>query len=285
MTISRKTFLRGSLATAVALAFTPSAIFAQERKKFVFATEGAFPPFNLTRPNGTLDGFEIELLAEVAKRANFDYELIAQGWDGMIQGVIDGKYDGVLDSVSITAKRLEVVDFALPYTTGGSTFVVMNDSGITLPLGGTQIDLDDADATAAAIEQVAEVLAGKTVGVHMATIQSDFIEQYLVPKGVQIRTYPTGPEVYQDLKNGRIDAGIASITNVAAFLEKNVDVASSNGPAWIGGVFGRGAAAVMKKGNTELIDLFNGALKSMSDDGSLAELSQKWFGMNITPAL
>lgn len=285
MTLSRKTFLRGGAAAVAALALAPSAIFAQERKKFVFATEGAFPPFNLTRPNGDLDGFEVELLAELAKRGNFDYELIAQGWDGMIQGVIDGKYDGVFDSVSITAKRLEVVDFALPYTTGGSTFVVMNDSGITLPLGGTQVDLDDTEATAAAVEKIAEVLAGKTVGVHMATIQSDFIEQYLVPKGVEIRTYPTGPEVYQDLKNGRIDAGIAAITNVAAFLEKNADVASSNGPTWIGGVFGRGAATVVKKGNTELTDLLNGGLKSMSDDGSLAALSQKWFGMNITPAL
>lgn len=285
MTLSRKTFLRGGAAAVAALALAPSAIFAQERKKFVFATEGAFPPFNLTRPNGDLDGFEVELLAELAKRGNFDYELIAQGWDGMIQGVIDGKYDGVFDSVSITAKRLEVVDFALPYTTGGSTFVVMNDSGIALPLGGTQVDLDDTEATAAAVEKIAEVLAGKTVGVHMATIQSDFIEQYLVPKGVEIRTYPTGPEVYQDLKNGRIDAGIAAITNVAAFLEKNADVASSNGPTWIGGVFGRGAATVVKKGNTELADLLNGGLKSMSDDGSLAALSQKWFGMNITPAL
>lgn len=285
MTITRKTFLRAGFAAAAVAALLPQSMIAQERKKFVFATEGAFPPFNLTRQDGSLDGFEVELLAEMAKRSNFDYELIAQGWDGMIQGVIDGKYDAVLDSVSITDKRLEVVDFSLPYTTGGSTFFVLKESGTALPLAGSEVDLDDAEAIKAAIAQVVEVLAGKTVGVHMATIQSDFIEQYLVPHGIKIRTYPTGPDVYQDLKNGRIDAGIAATTNVAAFLEKNADVAAVSGPIWKGGVFGRGAAVVIKKDNAELAGLLDSALKSMSADGSLAELSKKWFGMNVTPAL
>lgn len=283
MTITRSTFLRSGLAAAATLA-TGLPSFAQA-KKYVFATEGAFPPFNMTKPDGTLYGFEMDMLAEVAKRAGFEYELISQAWDGMIQGLIDGKYDAVVDSVTITDKRLEVVDFSLPYTTGGSTFAVMVDSGLELPGGGALVDLDDEAATEAAIAEIAALLEGKTVGVHVSTIQSDFLDKYLAPRGVTIRTYPNGPDVYQDLSNGRLDAAMASSTNIAAFLEKNAETAKTTGPAFSGGVMGNGAAFVVQKGNTELADLISTAMKSMSDDGTLEAMSQQWFGMNVTPKL
>ncbi|WP_062228221.1 transporter substrate-binding domain-containing protein [Aureimonas frigidaquae] len=282
MTITRSTFLRGSLALGATLALRPA--FAQDRK-LVFATEGAFPPFNMTRPDGTLYGFELDMLAEIAKRAGFQYEVIAQAWDGMIQGLVDGKYDAVIDSVTITQKRLEVVDFSLPYTTGGSTFVVMKESGIELPGVGTVVNLDEPEATEAAVAAIAEVLEGKTVGVHVSTIQSDFLNQYLAPRGVTIRTYPNGPDVYQDLSNGRLDAGMASVTNISAFLQKNTDTATTTGPAFKGGVMGSGAAIVVQKGNTELADRLSAALKSMSEDGTLEKLSNQWFGLNVTPKL
>lgn len=282
MTITRSTFLRAGLAAAATLAAGP--LRAQDRK-LVFATEGAFPPFNMTRPDGTLYGFEMDLLAEIARRAGFEYDLIAQAWDGMIQGLIDGKYDGVIDSVSITDKRLEVVDFSLPYTTGGSTFVVMTESGLDLPLTGGQVDLDDEAATESAVAELAAALAGKTVGVHVSTIQSDFLDKYLAPRGVTVRTYPNGPDVYQDLMNGRLDAGIAAVTNVSAFLEKNVETAQATGPTFIGGVMGRGAAIAVRKGEQELADRLNAALKAMSDDGTLEALSNQWFGMVVTPRL
>lgn len=282
MTITRSTFLRGSLALGATLALRPA--FAQDRK-LVFATEGAFPPFNMTRPDGTLYGFELDMLAEIAKRAGFQYEVIAQAWDGMIQGLVDGKYDAVIDSVTITQKRLEVVDFSLPYTTGGSTFVVMKESGIELPGVGTVVNLDEPEATEAAVAAIAEVLEGKTVGVHVSTIQSDFLNQYLAPRGVTIRTYPNGPDVYQDLSNGRLDAGMASVTNISAFLQKNTDTATTTGPAFKGGVMGSGAAIVVQKGNTELADKLSAALKSMSEDGTLEKLSNQWFGLNVTPKL
>ncbi|MBD9529780.1 MULTISPECIES: transporter substrate-binding domain-containing protein [Paracoccus] len=283
MNITRSTFLRAGLAAAATLA-TGAPLLAQG-KKLVFATEGAFPPFNMTKPDGTLYGFEMDMLAEIAKRAGFEYELIAQAWDGMIQGLIDGKYDAVIDSVTITAKRLEVVDFSLPYTTGGSTFAVMKESGIALPGTGTSINLDDAAATDAAIAQIAAVLEGKTVGVHVSTIQADFLDKYLAPRGITIRTYPNGPDVYQDLSNGRLDAAMASATNIAAFLEKNAETATATGPAFSGGVMGKGAAIVVQKGKGELADKLSAALQSMSDDGTLAALSNQWFGINVTPKL
>lgn len=282
MNITRSTFLRTSLAAAAALAAGP--VLAQS-KKLVFATEGAYPPFNMTRPDGTLDGFELEMLAEIAKRAGFDYEPISQAWDGMIQGLVDGKYDAVIDAVTITEKRLAVVDFSLPYTTGGSTFAVMKEAGIELPESGVPVDLDDAATTDAAIAALVAALEGKTVGVQVSTIQSDFLDKYLVPKGITVRTYQNGPDVYQDLMNGRLDVAMAAVTNIAAFLQKNAETAMTTGPNFKGGIMGAGAAIAVQKGNQELADKLSAALKSMSDDGTLETMSQKWFGLNVTPKL
>lgn len=252
-------------------------------RTIVIATEGSFPPSNMTRPNGELYGFEIDLVNEIADRQDLEVEMISQAWDGMIQGLIDGKYDAVIDGVSITPVRQEVVDFTLPYSLGGSTFVVMNAAGIDLPMDGATADLDEPDSINAAIDAVAGVLDGKTVGVQQATIQSAFLEEYLEGKGVDVRTYPNGPDVYQDLSVGRIDAGIASLTNVAAFLEDNADSASATGPTFIGGLMGNGSGIVVQKGDTELLEAFNAGLQSVVADGTLAELSTKWFGLVVTP--
>jgi len=285
MKITRKTLLRWGIAATVTLLATSQAAFAQSRHSYVFATEGAFPPYNMTSPSGELTGFEIDMINEIAKRAGFDVKVISQAWDGMIQGLADGKYDGVIDSVTITAKRQEVVDFSLPYTTGGSTFVVSKDSGIELPGTGSFVDLSDKATAEPAIAAIVKALSGKTVGVQVATIQNSFLTDYLASKGVTVRTYQNGPDVYKDLTSGRLDAGMAAVTNVTAFLQKNSDTAIATGPSFKGGVMGSGAAIAVHKGNTELKQMLDKALKSMSDDGTLTAMSKKWFGLVITPTL
>ena len=283
MNLTRSTFLRSGLAGAALLA-APGILRAQP-KVIRFATEAAFPPFNQSTPSGQIVGFEPDLVAALSERAGFEYELIAQAWDGMIQGLIDGKYDAVVDAVTITPKRLEVIDFSLPYTTGGSTFLTMNEAGLTLESNGTQVDLEDTAATEAAVAGIADALDGKVVAVQVATIQSDFLETYIAPLGATIRTYQSGQDAFQDLTNGRADLMMSSVTNLTAFLKKNPESISMNGPIFTGGIMGRGAAIAVRKGDTERQALFDTALKAMSDDGSLAEMSAKWFGINVSPKL
>jgi octopine/nopaline transport system substrate-binding protein len=285
MKFTRKTLLTFSVAAAALVLAGAQTTFAQDKKTYVFATEGAYPPFNMTSPSGELQGFEIELIAEIAKRSGFEAKVISQAWDGMIQGLVDGKYNGAIDAVTITDKRKEVVNFSLPYTTGGSNFIVLKDSGIELPGNGSNVDLADKAAADAAVADIAKALSGKTVGVQVSTIQSTFLTQYLADKGVTIRTYQNGPDVYQDLTNGRIDAAMAATTNIAAFLKKNADKAATTGPSFKGGVMGNGAAVAVQKNDTELKPLLDAALKSMSEDGTLSAMSKKWFGLDVTPKL
>ena len=283
MNITRSTFLRAGLAATATLASGLPAL--AQGKKFVFAPEGGYPPFNMTTPEGTLYGFEIDMLAEIAKRADFEYEVISQAWDGMIQGLLDSKYDAVIDAVTITEKRQEVMLFTLPYSPDGSAFAVLAESGIEIPGSGTLVNLDDAAASAPAVEAIVAALAGKTVGVQVSTTQSDFLDKYLAPRGITIRSYQAGADVFQDLMNGRLDAGLSATTNIAPFLEKSSGAAVMTGPTLAGDVMGQGVAIVLRKEETEMAERINAALKSMSDDGTLGKMAEQWFGIDIATKL
>jgi octopine/nopaline transport system substrate-binding protein len=281
--ISRRTVLKGGLLAGWSAIALRNPVLAQSPRKLRFATEGAFPPYNQTAPNGAIIGFEPDMVKAIAERAGFTYELIPQAWDGVIQGLIDGKFDAIVDGVSITQKRLEVVSFSLPYIAAGSSFATMNANKLTLPGAGETVNLDDAAATEKTVADLASALKGKIVAVQVATIQLEFLNRYLADKGVTIRTYQATAETYQDLQNGRVDAVMASVSNLATFVQKNSGIATISGPRLIGGVIGQGSAIVLRKNDAELQELFNKALRSLAQDGTLQDLSKKWFGLDLVP--
>ena len=67
--------------------------------------EGAYEPWNLTKPDGTIDGFEPELAKDICARAKIECKFIAQDWDGMMAGLAAGKFDIIMDALSITPDR------------------------------------------------------------------------------------------------------------------------------------------------------------------------------------
>ena len=139
--------LLGAAAAVALSAALASPVEAKEWKKVVIATEGAYAPYNLVRPDGKLDGYEIELAANLCKRVNLECTFIATEWNGVIPGLIAGKYDAIMDGMSITPKRLEVIDFSLPYTQSPTTFAVMKDGPLAnLPDTGKRVSLDDQAA-------------------------------------------------------------------------------------------------------------------------------------------
>jgi octopine/nopaline transport system substrate-binding protein len=209
-------------------------------------------------------------------------ELMAQAWDGMMTGLTDGKYDAVMDAITITAKRLEIVDFSNPYTTITSGFVVLKDSGLAkLPGTGQRVMLDDESATKAAIAALSPLVKGKTVGVQTASIQDDFLKAYF--KGVvDIRGYSNNPDTFLDLTGERVDAVFGAWTNNAAFIKQSNGAAVAPGYTFGGGVLGQGQAVALRKGDPDLKAMFNKALAEVKADGTLKQLSMKWFSADIT---
>ncbi len=248
-----------------------------------FATEAAYPPFNQSTPNGKIVGYEPDMVAEIAKRAGFKYEIVAQKWSGMIPGLVDGKYDAVIDAVTVTPKREEVVDFSRQYTVSVSGFVTLKGSAVdTLPGNGEVVLADDEAAMTKSIDALKAKFKGKTIAVQVATIQADFLNKYLADVAT-IRTYQAGPETFADLLNGRVDAVMASRTNLNAYVKKHADTVNSTGYGFSGGVLGQGSAIAIQKNNSELKAALDSALNSMIKDGTLKQLSEKWFGENVAP--
>ncbi len=275
---------RLSTLSAGMLLLASALVQAKDFGTLKFATEAAYPPFNQSTPSGKIVGYEPDMVAELAKRAGFKYEIVAQKWSGMIPGLVDGKYDAVIDAVTVTPKRQEVVDFTHQYTVSVSGFVTMKGSAVdTLPGNGEVVKADDAAAMTKAIDALKEKFKGKTIAVQVATIQADFLNKYLADVAT-IRTYQSGPETFADLLNGRVDAVMASRTNLNAYVEKHLDSVNSTGYGFVGGVLGQGSAIAIRKNNPELKAALDTALVSMIKDGTLKQLSQKWFGENVAPA-
>jgi octopine/nopaline transport system substrate-binding protein len=281
MILTRKRFLTGAIA-ALGLLVLPQ-LQARDLSSLTFATEGAFPPYNQTTPSGEIVGFEPDMIKEIAKRAGFNYKIVAQSWGGMIPGLLDGKYDAIVDAVSITPKRQETINFTSPYINGGSGFVTTKDSSIpSLPGTGTRISLTDDAASKPAIDSIAKLVKGKTIGVQVATIQADFLKKYFGDIAT-IRTYPGGKDTFFDLDAGRVDMVMAAVPNLMAYVKRSNGNGALTGYTFQNGVLGSGSAIGMRKDDTELQAKLNTAIDSMVKDGTMKALIVKWFGMDLSP--
>ncbi|WP_067707812.1 MULTISPECIES: transporter substrate-binding domain-containing protein [unclassified Erwinia] len=281
MNPTRKRFLSGAIAALGLLILPP--LQAKDPSSITFATEGGFPPYNQTTPSGEIVGFEPDMIKEIAKRAGFDYKIVPQNWSGMIAGLLDKKYDAIFDAISITPKRQETINFTHPYINGGSGFVTTKDGSVTsLPGSGVKVSLSDAAATQPAIDSLAKVLKGKTVGVQVATIQADFLKKYFGDIAT-IRTYPNGKDTFFDLDAGRVDMVMAAVPNLTAYVKRSGGNGLLTGYTFQNGILGEGSAIGLRKEDTALQAKMNAAIDSMVKDGTMKALIIKWFGIDLAP--
>ena len=271
---------------AAALAFVGvgATADAKEWKKVKIATEGAYAPWNFTDSSGKLVGFEIDLANDLCKRMKVECEIVAQDWDGIIPGLNAGKYDAIIAGMSITAKRMEVINFSAPYANTPGALVVLKSSPLAkIPVDKNySLDKNKAEAEKA-IEALKVALKGKALGAQVSTTHANFVETYF--KGVaDVRTYKTTEQHDLDISAGRIDGAYASIGYWKPLLEKpeGKDFVMV-GPTFTGGVFGAGVGAGLRKADDDLRKLFDEAIGAAVKDGTVARLSNQWFKFDITP--
>ena len=204
------------VALAAGLALAPAA-FAKDWKTVVIGMEGAYEPWNLTDSSGKIVGFEPDLAMDLCKRAGLECKIIAQDWDGMIPGLKAGKFDVIMDGMSITDERKKEIDFTKPYAASPGSFLAPKDSPLAkAPDAGKLINLDkDPTDGDAAIKGVQAALKGKTLGVQVSTTHANFAGQYLKDIAT-VKEYKTTDDRDLDLKSGRIDAVLDDLpTNMA----------------------------------------------------------------------
>lgn len=244
--------------TAVVAALLPGAAFAEKLK---IGTEGAYPPFNYKTADGKLTGFDVEIAQALCDEMKVECEFVEQDWDGIIPALLASKFDAIIASMSITEERKEKVDFTEKYYNTPPAIAVPKDSNI----GGV----------------AAADLAGKALGAQSSTTHSNYAEEKF--SGADIRLYPTAEEYKLDLSSGRIDAAIDDIV----VLSEWIDSADGACCKILGAlkpdleINGEGAGIAIRKGESDLRQRFNAAIKAIRANGKYKEINDKYFAFDV----
>lgn len=245
-------------------------------------TEGAYPPWNGTNAAGELEGAEIDLAKDLCERMNATCILVAQDWDGIIPALQNGKYDAIIAGMSITAERMEVIDFSQGYATEPASFAAHNNSILIQKLGGVTgtVNLDLGES--AEIDALKAALKGGVIGVQGSTTHENFVREVLGDT-VTVRTYDTQLNLELDLAAGRLDAALSDSGSMQAFMATSAgSKISLFGPKLGGGQFGPGVGVGLRQADTDLKAMFNKAIDEARADGTLAAHFVKWFGKDIS---
>jgi cystine transport system substrate-binding protein len=228
----------------------------KDRGTLIVGLEGTYPPFSFQGEDGKLTGFEVEFADALAQHMGVKAKLQPTKWDGMLASLESKRIDVVINQVTISPERQKKYDFSTPYTVSGIQALVKKgaESSITKP----------------------EDLKGKKVGVGLGTNYEQWLRAN-VP-GVDVRTYDDDPTKYQDLRVGRINAILVDRLAALDLVKKTGDTL-----AVAGAPFSRQESGVaIRKDNPELLAAINKAIAEMQKDGSLAKISEKWFGADVT---
>ena len=228
----------------------------KERGTLLVGLEGTYPPFSFQGDDGKLAGFEVDFANALAQHLGVKAALKPTKWDGMLASLDSKRIDVVINQVTISPEREKKYDFSTPYTVSGIQALVKKDQENTI--------------------KAAQDLKGKKVGVGLGTNYEQWLRANV--QGVDIRTYDDDPTKYQDLRVGRIDAILVDRLAALDLVKKTNNTLAVAGPA-----FSRQESGVaLRKGNEDLLNAINGAIADMQKDGSLAKLSEKWFGVDVT---
>ncbi len=236
-----------------------SAVTAQARSledvkkdgKINIATEGQFAPFNFFQ-GSKLSGFEIELAELVAKKMGVTIEWKALGFDALLAGLRQDRWDLVIASHGITEERAKAVTFADPHYCSG----------------GAIVSLDPA------IQKVAD-LNGKSVSVQTGTTYLDNVKKLTGVK--EVKNFPQDTDARGALLTKRVDAWVTDKFVAAIAIASNPNAGMRLGDF----VFVERIAAAVAKGNSSLVQGYNKALAEVMADGSYATLSKKYFHEDV----
>jgi len=271
------------LSTVFALATFAAPLGAKDWKKATITLEGAYAPWNLTNADGSLGGFEPELAKVLCERAKIECTLVASDWDGMIPALNAGKFDVIMDALSITEERKQIIGFTVPYAATPAAFATAKDSPLSKAAGtGSTIKMTPGQTGVKEIEALKAVFKGKTIGIQAATVYAKFVYDNF-GSVAEVREYKTGADRDLDLQNGRIDLGFDDAVYFNNAFEAANGTLAFTGPEITGSIWGEGEGLGVRKADKDLADKFNEAIKSALADGTVKNLSMKWFKVDVSP--
>lgn len=227
----------------------------QSNGKLVIALEGAWQPWSFHDESDTLVGYDVEVSRAIAEKLGVEPEYVESDWDSLFAGLDAGRYDLVCNGVEVTEERAKTYNFTTPYGYIHTALAVRKDN-------------EDIKSF--------EDLAGKTTANSLASTYMELAESY----GATVQGIDTLEETIQLLTAGRIDATLNANVSFYDYLNVHPDadfklVAQTEDASHV-------AIPIVKSEDSSFLDALNGAIDELRADGTLKELSEKYFGQDIS---
>ena len=228
----------------------------QNSGKLVIAMEGNWAPWTYENEDGELVGFEVEVSRAVAEKLGVTPEYVTGEWDGLLAGVQAGRYDVMANGVGYTEERAQAYYYSDFYAFNRTALVVRGDNEEIKSL---------------------EDLDGKTTCNSANSTYQLLAEKY----GATVKDVESLAGTIDELMAGRVDATLNAEVSINDYMREQPDadikiVAYDPDVEQVGMIMPYGASS------DSLRDAINQALADLRADGTLTEISNKYFGMDIT---
>jgi cystine transport system substrate-binding protein len=229
----------------------------QDSGELVIGTEGTYQPFTYHEGgSGALTGYDVDVATAVAEKLDLTPTFEETQFDALLAGLDAGRFDLVANQISITDEREVSYDFSTPYTVSRGAVITA---------------ADDTDITSLAD------LEGKT------TAQSQSSNFYTTAKdaGADVQVVEGWAQSVALLEQGRIDATVNDELTFLDYVKTNPDRAAGIKIAATTDDVSR-SALVTTKGSDDLVEAIDEALADLRADGTLAEISDRYFGQDVS---
>ena len=227
----------------------------QQRGSIIIATEGDWVPWTYHDEADALVGFDVEIGERIAAELGVKAEFAETDWDSILAGVDSGRFDIACNGVDLTAARAEKYAFSDPYIYPDAVLVVRADN-------------EDIHTL--------EDLAGRTTANSPSSTYADMALEY----GAEVTYVSTLTDTVQMLEQGRVEATINAQGSIREYMDQHPDANIKV----VQLIEGDPVAFPMQKNeeSASLVEAVNAALDKMRADGTIAELSVKYFGVDLT---
>jgi polar amino acid transport system substrate-binding protein len=271
-----KSFGLAALAASLALALAMPAHAGEtldrvmKTKTLTMSSDPEYPPQSFLNDQNQMDGFDVDVGKEIAKRMGAELKIVTPKWDVITAGGWAGRWDMSVGSMTPTKKRAEVLDFPAIYYYTPASFAVHTDSKVA-----KIADLND---------KVIGSCGGCTYDAylnHNLVIDAQGVppfEYQVKPK--EIKTYDTDTSAFDDLKLGdgvRLDAVFSALPTIKEAIKHGYPMKVVGDPA-----FYEPLAVATDKGDPEFDAKIKEIVEAMHKDGTLTKLSMKWYDTDLT---